>query len=99
MSVYIIAQVNITDPEQYKNYTAVTPGIIKKYGGRFIVRGADVNTLEGEHRDDRWVVLEFESEEAAKSFYFSQEYTEAKRIRQSAADAKFVMLDGYTDTT
>ena len=98
MSAYIIAQVNINDPEQYKKYTAVTPGIIKKYGGRFVVRGSEVNTLEGGHKEDRWVVLEFEDEEAAKSFYFSPEYTEAKEVRQGASEAKFVLLKGYNDT-
>lgn len=95
MSAYIVAQVNISDPEQYKNYTAVTPGIIEKYGGKFIVRGGDVNTLEGEHEDARWVVLEFSDEDAAKAFYESPEYTKARAIRESAAKAKFVLLKGY----
>ena len=95
MSAYIIAQVNITDGEQYKKYTAVTPGIIEQYGGRFVVRGGPVNTLEGDHTDDRWVVLEFSSEEEAKAFYFSPEYTEARALRQNASEAKFILLAGY----
>ena len=97
MSAYIIAQVNINDSEQYKKYTAVTPGIIKKYGGRFVVRGSEVNTLEGSHEENRWVVLEFDDEEAAKNFYFSKEYSEAKEIRQGASEAKFVLLNGYNE--
>tara|TARA_B100001250_G_C19357347_1_gene596092 strand:- start:68 stop:367 length:300 start_codon:yes stop_codon:yes gene_type:complete len=99
MSAYIVAQVNINDPEQYKKYTAVTPGVIKKYGGRFVVRGGDVSTLEGDHEDARWVVLEFEDAEAAKAFYYSPEYTEARKIRESASKAKFILLDGYDDPT
>ena len=47
MPAYVIAEVSINDPEQYKKYTAVTPGIIEKYGGKFVVRGGDVQTLEG----------------------------------------------------
>ena len=55
MPAYVIAEVSINDPEQYKKYTAVTPGIIKKYGGKFVVRGGDVQTLEGEHEiRDGW---------------------------------------------
>ena len=95
MSAYVIAEVSINDPEQYKKYTAVTPSIIKKYGGKFVVRGGDVQTLEGEHEDSRWVVLEFSDEKAARNFYDSPEYTEARSIRQSASDAKFVLLKGY----
>jgi uncharacterized protein (DUF1330 family) len=95
MPAYVIAEVSINDPEQYKKYTAVTPGIIKKYGGKFVVRGGDVHTLEGEHESSRWVVLEFANEKAAKDFYDSPEYTEARAIRQSASAARFVLLKGY----
>ena len=34
MAGYLIARVNVTDPEKYKDYIAVTPGLIAKYGGR-----------------------------------------------------------------
>ena len=95
MPAYVIAEVSINDSEQYKKYTAVTPGIIEQYGGKFVVRGGYVQTLEGEHEESRWVVLEFSDENAARSFYDSPEYTNARAIRQSASDAKFVLLKGY----
>ena len=68
MPAYVIAEVSINDPEQYKKYTAVTPGIIEQYGGKFVVRGGDVQTLEGEHADSRWVVLEFQMKRRLEVF-------------------------------
>ena len=45
MADYLIARVTVTDPEKYQDYTAVTPGLIAKYGGRFLVRGGTVLSL------------------------------------------------------
>ena len=47
MPAYLIAHVEISDPERHSNYTTVSPGIVEKFGGRFVVRGDDVVTLEG----------------------------------------------------
>ncbi|NIS14954.1 DUF1330 domain-containing protein, partial [Candidatus Saccharibacteria bacterium] len=47
MPAYMIARVNVTDWDQYSEYMKVTPGIIAKYDGRFIVRGGEMVTLEG----------------------------------------------------
>lgn len=44
---YIIAQVDVTNPQQYAEYTKLTPGLIEKAGGRFIARGGRTATLEG----------------------------------------------------
>ena len=78
MPGYLIARVNVTDPEQYRKYTQVTPGVIEKYGGRFIVRGGLAVTLEGPEETNRLVVIEFPSRERAIEFYRSAEYQEAR---------------------
>ena len=96
MSAYIIAKVHVTDWDKYKEYVKVTPGIIKKYGGRFIVRGGELVTLEGPEEDQRVVLVEFPSLEKAKEFYYSKEYTEAKALREGAATASFIAIDGVT---
>ncbi len=94
MTGYIIAKINITNWEQYKEYTKVTPGVIEEFGGRFIVRGGDTVTLEGPEDDDRLVIIEFPSLEKAKAFYYSEGYEAAKKIREGAATASFVAVDG-----
>ena len=64
MSAYIVAMVSIDDPETYKKYTAKTPALIARHGGKFIARGSDVTTLEGEVFTDRMVIIEFPSQQA-----------------------------------
>jgi uncharacterized protein (DUF1330 family) len=94
MAGYIIARVKVTDPEKYKNYTAVTPGLIAKYGGRFIVRGGETVTLEGPEETGRVVVIEFDSLEQAKAMYESEEYQNAIELRAGAATAQFIAVAG-----
>jgi uncharacterized protein (DUF1330 family) len=94
MSAYLIAEVQVRDAAAYSQYKARTPAIIARYGGRFIVRGGTVETLEGEPRNRRIVIVEFSSMEAARAFYNSPEYQEAKDIRTAASDAHFVIVAG-----
>jgi uncharacterized protein (DUF1330 family) len=94
MAAYIIAKINITDVDQYRKYTRVTPSVVEKFGGRFLVRGGEMVTLEGPQETQRIVLLEFPSLEKAKQFYNSEEYGEAKRLREGAATASFIAISG-----
>ncbi|MEM7345627.1 MAG: DUF1330 domain-containing protein [Chloroflexota bacterium] len=94
MTAYLIAKVDVTDMDQYKNYIKVTPGIIEQFGGRFIARGGEVATLEGPEETRRVVLLEFPSMEQAKAFYNSDEYQAAIKIREGAATGSFIAVDG-----
>lgn len=94
MPGYLIARVNVTDPEQYRKYTQVTPGVIAKYGGKFIVRGGPAVTLEGPEETNRIVVIEFPSRERATEFYKSPEYTEARKLRLDASEGSFIAVEG-----
>jgi uncharacterized protein (DUF1330 family) len=94
MAAYIIVRVHITDMEKYKEYTKLTPGVIARYGGRFVVRGGETVTLEGPEETARIVVLEFPSLDRAKAFYESEEYAAAARLRDGAATAQFVAVEG-----
>ncbi len=94
MAAYIMVRMHITDPEQYKEYAKATPDVVAQYGGRFIVRGGQTVTLEGPEEKDRIVVLEFPSLDRAKAFYGSEEYTAAAKLREGAASAQFVAVEG-----
>src|SRR5579864_3353006 len=71
---YILVQVNVTNPQQYAEYTKVSPAAIAKFGGRFLARGGRTVTLEGPSASGRVVVLEFPSFERAQEFYNSPDY-------------------------
>ena len=84
----------MTNWEQYKEYTKVTPGVIEQFGGRFIVRGGEMVTLEGSEETARIVVIEFPSLEQAKAFYDSEAYQAAKQLREGAASMSAIVVDG-----
>ena len=94
MAAYLLAQVDVRDMQQYRKYTAQTPDIIAKYGGRFLTRGGAVVTLEGEESSGRIVLIEFPSLERVQEFYDSEEYQAAKELRLPASTASFLALDG-----
>ena len=94
MAGYLIARINVTDPEKYKDYTAVTPGLIAKYGGRFIVRGGETVTFEGPEETGRVVVIEFETLEHAKTFYNSDDYQAAIGLRTAASTGQIIVVAG-----
>ena len=94
MPAYIVVRVDVTDPEQFAEYLKVTPGIIEQFGGKFLVRGGERVTLEGEEETRRMVIIEFPSMETAQAFYHSDEYAAAIALRTGASVAQFVAVDG-----
>lgn len=94
MAAYVIARINVTDPDKYEGYKALSPGAIAAYGGKFLARGGEVALLEGEPEDRRVVIVEFPSLEQAKIFYDSPEYREARAAREGAAEGQFLVVEG-----
>ncbi len=94
MPAYVIVQTDITDPERYEHYKAASPAAIAAGGGRFLVRGGELAVLEGDWQPTRLVVLEFEDLAAAKRWYESEVYQEAKRLREGAAHLRVVAVQG-----
>jgi uncharacterized protein (DUF1330 family) len=91
---YIIAETDIHDPEQYERYRQASPAAVEAGGGRFLVRGGELAVLEGDWQPKRLVLLEFESLDAAKRFYASDAYQEAKGLREGAANLNMVAVEG-----
>jgi uncharacterized protein (DUF1330 family) len=94
MPAYVIYQGEVLDPERYDEYKATGAKTILAAGGKYLVRGGDVEVLEGEPPAGRTVVLEFPNRQAAIDWYRSDEYTEARKIREGAARARMYVVDG-----
>ncbi|MDQ6817128.1 MAG: DUF1330 domain-containing protein [Actinomycetota bacterium] len=94
MPAYIIVETQIHDAQQYERYKQASPGAVAAGGGRFLVRGGELSVLEGDWHPSRLVMLEFENLDAAKRFYASPEYQEAKRLRNGAAHLNMVAVEG-----
>jgi len=94
MPAYVIVETDIHDPVQYEQYKAASPGAVASGGGRFVVRGGELAVLEGDWKPTRLVVLEFEDLDAARRWYDSPEYQEAKKLRDGAASLRMVAVQG-----
>ena len=91
---YMVVQVDVTNPQQYLEYAKLSPGIVEKYGGRYLARAGRTITLEGPPARSRVVVLEFPSFDRAQAFYNSSEYVAARKLREGAGTAQFVVVEG-----
>lgn len=95
MAAYLIGRMNITDPDTYAEYKKRTPEIIERYGGRFLSRGGEKITLEGEKETRRVVIVEFPSAQKAAEFYHSPDYQAALVIRKNAAQMDLMIVGGF----
>lgn len=95
MSAYIIAQVDVTNPDEFEQYRAQVPATLALYDGEYIVRGGDIEALEGELAYPRVVVIKFPSMERAKAWHNSVEYEGPKALRQASSDGRLMVVDGY----
>ena len=93
-SAYIIANVTVTNPEQYAEYRKLSTIAVQAYGAEFCARGGAVEVLEGDWTPDRVVILKFSSLDKAKAYYHSVEYTAAIKARQGASVMRMVVVEG-----
>ncbi len=94
MAAYVIAQIEVIDPEKFEEYRRQVPATIEAYGGRYIVRGGDSETLEGTWEPKRVVILEFPDRATAKAWWASEAYGPVRAIRERAARTKLIAIDG-----
>jgi uncharacterized protein (DUF1330 family) len=93
-SAYILANVNVTDPQQYDEYKRLSTIAMKAHGAEVCVRGGKTEVLEGDWTPDRVVLLKFPSVAQAKAFYDSPEYQAAKKAREGIAVMRMVLIEG-----
>jgi uncharacterized protein (DUF1330 family) len=97
MKGYLIANLDIQDQPTFQRYREEVVPLIQRYGGRYLIRGGEVETLEGHLGLKRLIVLEFPSVEAARAFYDSPEYQPVKQIRLQSAESEVALVGGYDD--
>ena len=94
-AAYIVVSMNITNLDQYKQYMARAAEAVKAAGGEYLARGGKHETLEGDWKPHRLGVLRFPSYEAAKGWYDSQQYTQAKALREGTTEYfNMVLVEG-----
>ncbi len=88
---YVIVDMQISNPEQYKEYMAAAPAAVKAWGGEYLVRGGKHEVMEGQWQPSRIAMLRFPSYEKAKAFYDAEQYR-AARAKRAGATAFFNMV-------
>ena len=93
---YVVANIRVKDQEKFKQFSGMAGPAIKKYGGKVLARGPGADRLEGDV-SGIVMLIEFESKEAANTFYYSEEYQAAKAIRETCSDTDFMIIEGVSD--
>lgn len=94
MAAYMIAEIEITDPEGYQAYAKLAIPSIQRFGGKILVAGETIENLEGDWQPKRLVIIEFASMEEAKRWYHSEEYTPLKHMRFKATNSRGGLVQG-----
>ena len=95
MPSYIIVDVTVLNESEYANYRAQTPATVDLYNGKFIVRGGNIEVVEGTWNPERLVIIEFSSAARAKEWWYSPEYCAIKNIRFKNAESNMLLVEGY----
>lgn len=93
MAGYIIAQVEVTDPDRFKTYVDKVLPTIQAFGGEYILRSGEMAVLEGEWPMPFFVVLKFPNIEKAKAWYDSDAYKPLLELRKSASNSNLIVTE------
>ncbi len=94
MPAYVIVQINVTNAEGYEDYKPLAAASVAQYGGRYLVRGGESATLEGDAAPGRVAVMEFPTLEQAKRWWNSAEYQAAIPFRRRNSTATIFAVEG-----
>ncbi|MBT2510491.1 DUF1330 domain-containing protein [Streptomyces sp. ISL-98] len=95
MTAYVIAEAQHPDTPEVCRYRESAQASIAHYGGRYFIREALPEALEGDWADsNRMVVIEFPSLEQAKGRYTSPEYAQARATRSNINGRRMMFVEG-----
>lgn len=93
MSAYVIVEIDVEDPAAYEEYRPLAAASVARHGGRYIARGGKTEALEGEWAG-RIVILEFDSLDAARSWYHSDDYQACLPVRLRTSRGRMIAVEG-----
>lgn len=94
MTVYMIADIKVTNDGWVPEYAASVHKLVHKHGGKYLSRSGNVKTLEGKPLDTTLIaLLSFPSADAVKAFAADPEYAPYAAARQAGSDSRFQLID------
>lgn len=94
MPAYIVVEAVITDPKKFVGYAQVVPPLLEKFGGKYIAIKTETEALEGDWGNTKLVLHEWPSMDTARRFWNSDEYQQAKTLREGAGTFRVMLIDG-----
>ena len=93
MPAYIIARIDVTDPEEYQKYAAQTVALAEAAGGKFLVKAGRQVIVEGD-APQRHVLIEFPTLEQAQAWYNSEDYQKILPIALRSSTRDIIVVEG-----
>ena len=94
-AVYMMGDVDIKNIEEYKKYMEKVKPMIESYGGEYLIRGGEIDSLETNLWElTRMVLVKFPNKKIAMEWYNSEEYKPYKNIRLDKATSNILMVEG-----
>ena len=96
MSVYVIAQISITDRDLYNKYQARFLDVFKKFKGKLLAADENPQTVEGVWERDKVILIEFPDEQSFRDWAFSDEYLEIARDRKAGSNGTVLLVESFS---
>lgn len=94
MSIYLIADIKVTDGGWVADYARDVHTLVEKHGGRYLSRSGNIETLEGSEKDSTLIaILEFPNRDALDAFVADPDYAPYGRARQAGSVSNFHVID------
>ena len=94
MKAYIIAHIETKNLDAMKQYREKVFNIVSDHGGKYLVRGGKMESLEGDFFQHRLVIIEFPNLHSAKGFYESVEYQPLLKLRMESGISNTALVQG-----
>ena len=96
MKAYLVLDFTVNDLGRFMTYVDAIPAHIARHSGKYLVRGVQPKTIEGDWKPDRMVILEFPERKNAEAFLGDPEIQELFKVRHTTTTSKLVLVDGCT---
>ena len=90
---YLVANIRVTDQDKFQQFSGMAGPVIQKFGGKVLARGPGADRHEGS-LSGVVMMIEFDSQEVAERFYFSEEYQAAKAVRDECSETDLMIIEG-----
>jgi len=96
MAAYVLVNIEITDPDGFKQYQARFPALMAQFGGKYIVRGGAVEQIEGGWVPHRMILMEFPSLDHVHRLLASADYREVQALRARSTHSELLVMEGVS---